>query len=103
MSWLRVLIILFMLTILGIATAHQRIEATRLGYAAQRLQDHRSKLQEENRKLLYQINQLSAPDRLLRLAKEGKMNLVEPVGLLRLEASPKPFRGNNTQTPRLSR
>ena len=103
MSWFRALIILFMLTVLGMATAHQRIEATRLGYAAQRLQNERSELQEENRRLLYQINQLSAPDRLLRLAKEGKMNLVEPVGLLRLDMSPKQLNGSYTQVPRPSR
>lgn len=81
----QVLFILFLLTVLAIAVAYQRIHVVSLGYSLQQLRQTRGDLQEENRRLLCHINTLCDPARLLRLAKEGKVQLAQPSTLLLLE------------------
>ena len=99
-SFTKRLFVLLLLTVLALAVAYQRIEVTHLGYAVQMRQQAKSALQEQNRRLLYQINLLASPDRLAFLVKQGRIKLVEPVSLLTLEQRSMQRQGMNAQTPR---
>lgn len=99
-SFTKMLFVLVLLTVLGMAVAFQRIEVTRLGYAVHERQQARSALQEQNRRLLYQVNLLSAPDRLVYLVKQGKIKLVAPSSLLLLEQRSMQRQGIDALTPR---
>ncbi len=94
------LFVLLLLTALAMAVAYQRIEVTRLGYAVENRQQAKSALQEQNRRLLYQINLLASPERLVCLVKQGRVRLVEPTSLLTLEQRSMQRQGIDALTPR---
>jgi hypothetical protein len=98
-NFFQMLFLLVLLTVLGIAIAHQRIEVARTGYAVQRFQQAKSELQEQNRRLLYQIDLLSAPDKLRRMVQQGKIKLGEPATLLLLELRSREGQGMNSLAP----
>jgi len=85
MNLFKMFFVLLLLTALGMGAVWQRIEVTRLGYAEQRLRARRRQLQEENERLLYEVNALSAPDRLMRLMEKNDAVLAPPVSVLKLD------------------
>lgn len=85
MTLLKTMFVIFLLTVLGVSVVWQRVQVVRLGYVLQEIQSRSGQLKEENRRLLYEVNALCAPDRLISLVREGRLPLAEPRALVRLE------------------
>ena len=82
--FVRGLVVLLLFTALGFGVVWQRIHVTRLGYAVQDLSRARRLLEEENRRLTYEISAFSAPDQIIRRIRESDTGLMPPSSIVQL-------------------